>query len=282
MQNKLISGKIVSKKIKEDILKEVLELKNKGVQPKLTVIIVGDDPASKRYVKGKHNDCLECEIESDIIELPVDVSEEVLLSSIEKLNNDKSVDGVLVQLPLPKHIDEYKVINTISPEKDVDGFCAINVGNLYLGKDCFMPCTPKGCIDLLDFYNIEIEGKNAVVLGRSNIVGKPVAALLTQRNATVTIAHSKTQNITEITKKADIIVSAIGKKGFLTSDMVKEGAVVIDVGINVNENGKLCGDADFDNLIDKVSMITPVPGGVGLMTRVNLLKNTVKSAKNRI
>ncbi len=281
MQEKLISGKVVSAKIKGDILGEVKELKLKGIQPKLSVIIVGDDPASKRYVKGKHNDCIECEILSEIIELEETVSEEELLSNIQKLNDDDSVDGVLVQLPLPKHIDEYKVINAINPAKDVDGFCAINVGNLYLGKDCFMPCTPKGCIDLLDFYNIDIKGKNAVVIGRSNIVGKPVAALLTKRDATVTITHSKTKDIKNITKNADIIIVAIGKRAFLTADMVKEGAVVIDVGINVNENGKLCGDADFDNLINKVSMITPVPGGVGLMTRVNLLKNTVKSAKMR-
>ncbi len=281
MQEKLISGKVVSAKIKEDILLEVKDLKIQGIQPKLSVIIVGDNPASKRYVKGKHNDCIECEIESQIIEMPKTASEEELLNNIKKLNNDDSVDGILVQLPLPKHINEYKVINAISPLKDVDGFCAINVGNLYLGEDCFMPCTPKGCIDLLDFYNIDISGKNAVVIGRSNIVGKPVAALLTQRDATVTITHSKTQNLKQITQNADIIVVAIGKKAFLTNDMVKKDAVVIDVGINVNENGKLCGDADFDNLIDKVSMITPVPGGVGLMTRVNLLKNTVKSAKNR-
>ncbi len=281
MQEKLISGKVVSSKIKQDILLEVKELKSMGIQPKLSVIIVGENPASKRYVKGKHNDCIECEIESQIIEMSETASEDELLNNIKILNDDDTVDGILVQLPLPNHIDEYKVINAISPLKDVDGFCAINVGNLYLSKDCFMPCTPKGCIDLLDFYNIDIAGKNAVVIGRSNIVGKPVAALLTQRDATVTIAHSKTINLKEITQKADIIIVAIGKRAFLTSDMIKKDAVVIDVGININENGKLCGDADFDNLIDKVSMITPVPGGVGLMTRVNLLKNTVKSAKNR-
>ncbi len=279
MDNKIISGKILASEIKVQVSQEVEKLKKEGIIPKLSVIIVGNDPASKRYVKGKHNDCLECGIISENIELLDTVSEEELLKQIYKLNEDTSVHGILVQLPLPKHINEYTVINAINPLKDVDGFSAINVGNLHLSKDCFIPSTPQGCIDMLKSKNIKISGKNAVVVGRSNIVGRPVAELLLQNDATVTICHSKTQNIDKILQNADIIILAIGKKGYLTADMIKEGAVVIDVGINVDENGKLTGDADFNSCIDKVSFITPVPGGVGLMTRANLLKNTIKSAK---
>ncbi|MBQ7283886.1 MAG: bifunctional 5,10-methylenetetrahydrofolate dehydrogenase/5,10-methenyltetrahydrofolate cyclohydrolase, partial [Oscillospiraceae bacterium] len=203
-----------------------------------------------------------------------------LLDIIEKLNNDETVHGILVQLPLPKHIEEYAVINAIDPSKDVDGFTAVNVGNMNIGKDCFAPCTPQGCIDMLDYAGVELEGKDLVVIGRSNIVGKPVSVLALQRNATVTVCHSRTKDIAAKTKQADIVIVAVGREKFLTADMVKEGAVVIDVGINRNSLGKLCGDADFDGLIEKVSKVTPVPGGVGLMTRVNLLKNTIKSAEN--
>ena len=279
-EEKIISGKEVSAFEKEKISERVKALRAKGVVPKLSVIIVGENPASQSYVRGKHKDCAECDIESDNIALPENTTQEELLAVIEQLNNDSSVHGILVQLPVPKHIDEYAVINAIAPEKDVDGFTALNVGNMNIGKDCFIPCTPQGCVNMLEYAGIDVEGKDVVVIGRSNIVGRPVATLLTQKSATVTICHSKTKNIAEKTKMADIIIIAIGRAGFLTGDMIKEGAVIIDVGINRNADGKLCGDADFDSCIGKVSKITPVPGGVGLMTRVNLLKNTVKSAEN--
>jgi len=280
MDNKLISGKELSAKIKEDVKKQVLELNEKGIYPKLSVIIVGENPASQAYVRGKHKDCAECGIISDNIAMPDTITQDELLAEIERLNNDSSVHGILVQLPLPAHIDEYSVINAIVPEKDVDGFTAVNVGNMNIGKDCFAPCTPQGCIDMLDYAGISLEGKDLVVIGRSNIVGKPVVTLALRRSATVTICHSRTKNIAEKTKQADIVIVAVGREKFLTGDMLKPGAVVIDVGINRNSAGKLCGDADFDSCIDVVSKITPVPGGVGLMTRANLLKNTIKSAKN--
>jgi len=279
-EEKIISGKEVSAYEKGLIADRVKALKEKGIQPKLSVIIVGEDPASQTYVKGKHKDCAECDILSDNIALPESTTQEELLAVIESLNKDETVHGILVQLPVPKHIDEYAVINAIAPEKDVDGFTALNVGNMNIGKDCFIPCTPQGCVNMLEYAGIDVEGKDVVVIGRSNIVGRPVATLLTQKSATVTICHSKTKNIAEKTKMADIVIIAIGRAGFLTGDMIKEGAVVIDVGINRNAEGKICGDADFESCIGKVSKITPVPGGVGLMTRVNLLKNTVKSAEN--
>lgn len=280
MDNKIISGKDVSAQIKEQVRAQVVSLNEKGIYPKLSVIIVGENPASLTYVKGKHKDCAECGIISDNIAMPDTVSQAELLAEIDRLNKDDSVHGILVQLPLPKHINEYAVINAISPEKDVDGFTAINVGNMNIGKDCFTPCTPQGCLDMLDYAGVDLEGKDVVVIGRSNIVGKPVAVLALQRSATVTICHSKTKNIAEKTRNADVVIVAVGRAGFLTGDMLKPGAVVIDVGINRNEAGKLCGDADFDSCIDVVSKITPVPGGVGLMTRANLLKNTIKSAEN--
>ncbi len=280
MDNKLISGKIMAAEIKEEIKKQVKELNEQGVYPKLSVIIVGENPASQSYVRGKHKDCAECGILSDNITMPETITQEELLTEIERLNKDDSVHGILVQLPLPKHIEEYAVINAIDPAKDVDGFTAVNVGNMNIGKDCFAPCTPQGCIDMLDWAGVDLESKDVVVIGRSNIVGKPVSVLALQRSATVTICHSKTKNIAEKTKMADVVIVAVGREKFLTGDMLKEGAVVIDVGINRNSEGKLCGDADFDSCIDVVSKITPVPGGVGLMTRANLLKNTVKSAKN--
>ena len=279
-EEKYISGKEISAAAKAEISRKVEELKAKGVHPKLSVIIVGENPASQSYVRGKHKDCAECDILSDNIALPESTTQEELLEIIDKLNKDNTVHGILVQLPLPDHIEEYAVINAIDPSKDVDGFTAVNVGNMNIGKDCFAPCTPQGCIDMLDYAGVDLCGKDVVVIGRSNIVGKPVSVLALQRSATVTICHSKTKNIAEKTKMADVIIVAVGREKFLTADMVKEGAVVIDVGINRNSEGKLCGDADFDGLIGKVSKITPVPGGVGLMTRVNLLKNTVKSAEN--
>ena len=279
-EEKLISGKVISAEAKAEISKKVEELKAKGINPKLSVSIVGENPASLTYVKGKHKDCAECGIISDNIALPESTTQQELLDIIEKLNKDETVHGILVQLPLPKHIEEYAVINAIDPSKDVDGFKAVNVGNMNIGKDCFAPCTPQGCIDMLDYAGVELEGKDLVVIGRSNIVGKPVSVLALQRNATVTVCHSRTKDIAAKTKQADIVIVAVGREKFLTADMVKEGAVVIDVGINRNRLGKLCGDADFDGLIEKVSKVTPVPGGVGLMTRVNLLKNTIKSAEN--
>lgn len=281
-EDKIISGKEISKSEKEKISQRVNALRNKGIAPKLSVIIVGENPASQSYVRGKHKDCAECNIDSDNIALPESTTQQELLGIIEKLNKDTSVHGILVQLPLPKHIDEYAVINAISPEKDVDGFTALNVGNMNIGKDCFIPCTPQGCVNMLEYAGVDMEGKDVVVIGRSNIVGRPVATLLTQKSATVTICHSKTKNIEEKTRMADIIIIAIGRAGFLKGDMIKEGAVIIDVGINRNSAGKLCGDADFESCIEKVGKITPVPGGVGLMTRVNLLKNTVKAAENTV
>ena len=278
-EEKIISGKEVSAHEKAKISERVKALRANGIVPKLSVIIVGEDPASQSYVRGKVKDCAECDIDSDTIALPESTTQEELLDIIYKLNEDSSVHGILVQLPVPKHIDEYAVINAIAPEKDVDGFTALNVGNMNIGKDCFIPCTPQGCVNMLEYAGIDVEGKDVVVIGRSNIVGRPVATLLTQKSATVTICHSKTKNIAEKTRMADIVIIAIGKAGFLKGDMIKEGAVIIDVGINRNSEGKLCGDADFDSCIEKVSKITPVPGGVGLMTRVNLLKNTVKSAE---
>ena len=282
MNNKLISGKEISAAIKSQVKEEVASLNAKGVFPKLSVIIVGENPASQTYVKGKHKDCAECGIISENIALPDTITQADLLAEIERLNNDASVHGILVQLPLPDHIDEYAVINAISPEKDVDGFTSVNVGNMNIGKDCYTPCTPQGCIDMLDYAGVDLSGKDVVVIGRSNIVGKPVAVLALQRNATVTICHSRTKNIADKTRQADVVIVAVGRAGFLTGDMLKPGAVVIDVGINRNSEGKLCGDADFDSCIDVVSQITPVPGGVGLMTRANLLKNTIKSARNTV
>lgn len=280
MDDKIISGRILSAEIKEQVKQKVEQLNKQGVYPKLSVIIVGENPASRAYVRGKHKDCAECGILSDNISMPETVTQEELLREIERLNKDDSVHGILVQLPLPDHIDEYAVINTIDPAKDVDGFTAINVGNMNIGKDYFAPCTPQGCIDMLEWAGVDLEGKDVVVIGRSNIVGKPVSVLALQRSATVTICHSRTKNIAEKTKMADIVIVAVGREKFLTGDMLKPGAVVIDVGINRNSAGKLCGDADFDSCYDVVSKITPVPGGVGLMTRAVLLKNTVKSAEN--
>lgn len=278
--DKIISGKKVAANIKRQVKQDVEKLNRQGIYPKLSVIMVGEDPASMAYVRGKHKDCAECGIISENITFPDTITQRELLREIERLNADSSVHGILVQLPLPKQIDEYAVINAISPSKDVDGFTAVNVGNLNIGKDCFVPCTPQGCIDMLDRAGVDLTGKDVVVIGRSNIVGKPVATLVLKRSATVTICHSRTQNIADKTKNADIVIVAVGKAGFLTGDMLKPGAVVIDVGINRGRDGKLCGDADFALCIDVVSKITPVPGGVGLMTRANLLKNTVKSAQN--
>ncbi len=275
----IIDGKKVSSAVKEDVKKSVEELKKQGVNPCLAVIIVGNNPASRTYVNNKKKACEETGIISKEIALDEGTSTEQLLEIIEKLNLDRDVNGILCQLPVPGHIDESKVISAISPDKDVDAFHAVNVGKLLQGVQSFQPCTPAGIIKMLDYYNIGIEGKNCVIIGRSNIVGKPMSMLLLQKNGTVTIAHSKTKNLKEITKTADILVAAVGRANFVTADMVKDGAVVIDVGINRNEDGKLCGDVLFDEVEKKASYITPVPGGVGPMTVSMLLENTVTAAK---
>ena len=272
----MILSKELSKKIKEDIRQQISEFTAEGKRPPcLVTILVGDDPASKVYVANKEKACNEVGIENDTVRLLEYTSERDLLKIIDFYNNDASVDGILVQLPLPKHIDSEVIINAIDPHKDVDGFHPINVAKLWLGQDAIRPCTPSGIIDLIESSDVNLNGKHVVVIGRSNIVGLPVAKMCLDRNATVTICHSKTKNLADITKTADILIVAIGKPKFVTADMVKEGAVVIDVGIN-RVDGKLCGDVDFDSVYnEKTEYITPVPGGVGPMTITHLLKNTL-------
>lgn len=276
----IIDGKAVSASVRERIKNEVESLKNSGKETGLAVIIVGNDPASKVYVNNKKKGCAEVGINSYEYALPEETTTEELLTLINKLNGDSKVDGILCQLPLPKHIDEKIVINSIIPEKDVDAFHPVNTGHIMIGDYSFLPCTPAGIIEMLKFYNIEISGKECVVIGRSNIVGKPMAMLLLQNSGTVTVCHSKTQNLAEVTRRADILVAAVGKANFVTTDMVKDGAVVIDVGMNRNAEGKLCGDVDFEEVKDKCSFITPVPGGVGPMTITMLLNNTLTASKN--
>ncbi len=275
----LIDGKLISTQIKDELKAEVAELKAKGVTPCLAVIQVGNDPASCVYVNNKKKACAYIGIESLSYELDEHITQEELLTIIDELNHNEMVNGILVQLPLPKHIDENTVIHAIAPEKDVDGFHPETVGNMCIGSKGFLPCTPAGVIQLLKRSNIQIEGKECVVIGRSNIVGKPMAMLLLRENGTVTITHSRTKDLKEITKRADILVAAIGKPKFVTAEYVKEGAVVIDVGIHRNENNKLCGDVDFDDVIGKVSAITPVPGGVGPMTIAMLMNNCVETVR---
>lgn len=275
----LIDGKRISAEIKEELKEKVSVLKEQGIFPCLAVIQVGKDPASSVYVNNKKKACAFIGIESLSYELDETASEQELLDLIASLNKNEKVNGILVQLPLPKHMDETKVIQAIIPEKDVDGFHPETVGNMCIGTKGFLPCTPAGVIQLLKRSNIEIEGKECVVIGRSNIVGKPMALLLLRENGTVTITHSKTKDLKEVTKRADILIAAIGKPKFITKEYVKEGAVVIDVGIHRNADNKLCGDVDFDDVIDVVSAITPVPGGVGPMTIAMLMDNCVKSAK---
>lgn len=277
----LIDGKKVSNEVKQDIKTQVINLKNQGITPTLAVILVGDDKASQTYVASKEKACVACEMGSVMHRLPENTNENELLALIDVLNADDSIDGILVQLPLPKHIDTNKILEKIDPNKDVDGFHAINVGKLSSGLDGFVPCTPLGIMKLLDNYGINIQGLNALVIGRSNIVGKPMANLLLNAGATVTIAHSKTKDLKSVALNADLIVVAVGKANFLKGDMVKNGAIVIDVGINRNEDGKLVGDCEFNSVSPKCSFITPVPGGVGPMTIAMLLSNTLKSAKNR-
>jgi methylenetetrahydrofolate dehydrogenase (NADP+)/methenyltetrahydrofolate cyclohydrolase len=274
MSDKIIDGKLVSEKIRNVIKEKAQRIQKEFSRvPGLAAVLVGEDPASQIYVRNKRRSCEDVGIYSE---------EHKLLSLIDKLNNDNKINGILVQLPLPSHINESLVLNSVSPEKDVDGFHPINAGYLFEGQPKFIPCTPHGIIKMLEFYNVEIEGKNAVVLGRSNIVGKPAAILLLQKNATVTICHSRTRNLNEVLKNADIIVAAIGKAHFVKKEMVKEGAVIIDVGINRLENGKLAGDVDFDGVREVCSLITPVPGGVGPMTITMLLWNTLKSLEESI
>lgn len=278
----ILDGKVISASVKERLKNDVLALKAKGKTPGLVVIKVGDDPASAVYVRNKKRACEELGIYSEEYALPTETSQKDLLDLIKELNTRKDIDGILCQLPLPEHLDEKAVINAISPSKDVDCFHPENVGKVLIGEEGFKPCTPYGVIEMLKHYNIEIAGKNCVVLGRSNIVGKPMALLLLQENGTVTVCHSKTRNLKEITKNADILVAAIGKAKFVTKDMVKKGAVVVDVGINRDQNGKLCGDVDFENVSKKAFAISPVPGGVGLMTVTMLMQNTINSAKRTL
>ncbi|MBU0599582.1 MAG: bifunctional methylenetetrahydrofolate dehydrogenase/methenyltetrahydrofolate cyclohydrolase FolD [bacterium] len=289
MGAKILSGSEIAKEIREELKKEVEDLKNKGVIPGLATILIGGDPASQVYVGQKTKTCHNLGIFSDQYTLPAETNEEELLSLINKLNNDPKIDGILTQLPLPKQINELKVLNVISPEKDVDGFHPINVGKFFTVKDfnemmeknLFLPCTPHGIIEILKRSNLEISGKEAVVVGRSNIVGKPIAMLLLANNATVTVCHSKTSDLPAVCRRADILIAAIGKAKFVTADMVKEGSCVIDVGVNRTKDG-LVGDVDFEKVTEVAGSITPVPGGVGPMTITMLMVNVVKSAKKRL
>ena len=275
----LIDGKAVSAAVKERVKNEVAALKDQGVSAALAVIIVGSDPASRVYVNNKKKACEMTGIKSVEYALGEETTQEQLLELIDKLNADKSINGILCQLPLPKQIDEKTVIERIDPNKDVDCFSCVNVGKMWVGDGTFKPCTPAGVMELIKAYDIDVAGKNCVIIGRSNIVGKPMAALLLEKNATVTVCHSKTKNLKEICSNADVIVAAVGRAKFVTADMVKDGAVLVDVGINRNENGKLCGDIDFENVKDIASYITPVPGGCGPMTIAMLMENTVAAVK---
>ncbi len=275
----IIDGKKVSAEVKQQVAEETKKLIAQGVAPGLAVILVGDDPASRVYVNNKKKACELVGFKSVEYKLPAETTQEELLSLVQELNNRKDINGILCQLPLPKGLDENAVIEAISPLKDVDAFHKQNVGRIMIGDYDFLPCTPAGIMEMLKAYHISVDGKNCVVIGRSNIVGKPMAMLLLHQNGTVTICHSHTKNLKEIAKEADILVAAVGIPKFVTADMVKDGAVVIDVGMDRDEEGKLCGDVDFDNVKDKCSFITPVPGGVGPMTIATLMKNTLKAAK---
>ena len=276
----IIDGKLVSAAVKERVANEVKELNKQGVDVCLAVILVGQDPASQIYVANKKKACEQLGIISKEFLLPENTTQEELLALVNKLNNDASVNGILCQLPLPKGLDETAVINAIDPNKDVDAFHPVNVGKIMIGDYDFLPCTPAGVMEMLAYYNIDVCGKECVVIGRSNIVGKPMSMLLLHKNGTVTTAHSRTQNLAEVTRRADILVAAVGIANFVKADMVKSGAVVIDVGMN-RENGKLCGDVDFDAVSQKASFITPVPGGVGPMTIATLMQNTLTAAKRQ-
>lgn len=273
-----MDGKALSAKVRSSILAETEELKKKGITPGLAVIIVGNDPASEIYVRNKEKACAECGFYSEKYALPAETSQEELLGLIDQLNHSPQISGILCQLPVPDHISEEAVINAIDPKKDVDAFHPVNVGKIMVGNFDFVPCTPAGVMELLDEYQIDIKGKECVVVGRSNIVGKPMSMLLLHRHGTVTMCHSRTQHLDEVCRRADILVAAVGKAGFITPNMVKDGAVVIDVGINRNAEGKVCGDVDAA-VMEKASYMTPVPGGAGPMTITMLMKNTLKAAK---
>jgi len=280
--NNIIDGKLVSASVRASVKEEAAKLKEEGINPSLAVILVGNDTASSVYVKNKQKACIETGIVPIQINMPEETAEDELLAKIDELNNDDGIHGILVQLPLPKHISEKKVIERISPKKDVDAFTHESVGRIVEGKYSFLPCTPAGIMKLLEYYKVDIQGKECVIIGRSNIVGKPMALLMLNASGTVTVCHSKTKNLAEVTKRADILVVAIGKAEFVTSDMVKEGAVVIDVGINRMPDGKLKGDVEFESVSRVASLITPVPGGVGPMTIAMLMRNTLTAAQKSI
>lgn len=277
----LLNGKVLAQKLQQEMTQEVTALKEKGLQPGLAVILVGEDPASQVYVRNKERAANNIGMYSVVYRLPETTSEADLIAKIEELNQDDKIHGILVQLPLPKHINEDLVLDTIAPEKDVDGFHPMNLGNLFAGKPTMIPCTPAGIMELIKLSGLDLAGKNAVIIGRSNIVGKPMAHLLLQANATVTICHSKTKDLPKVAKQADVLVVAIGRANFVTADFVKEGAVVIDVGINRDENNKLTGDVKFDEVAPLTSYITPVPGGVGPMTITMLMRQTIEAAKRK-
>lgn len=276
---KILDGKKMADEIKSELKIEVLELKEKGIVPGLAVVIVGNDSASKIYVKNKKRACEEIGMSSQVFEVEEKISQKELLALIEKLNTDDKVHGILVQLPLPVHINREKIISAISPKKDVDCFHPENIGKMFLSQELFLPCTPAGILEILKRYEVDIIGKDVVIVGRSNIVGKPLALMMINEGATVTVCHSKTKNLQEKCLKADILVSAVGKAGLITKDMIKQGAVVVDVGMNRDDEGKLTGDVDFSGVSQIASAITPVPGGVGPMTIAMLLKNTIQSTK---
>ena len=279
MSASIIDGKLISKQVKDKVAQETALLKEKGIVPGLAVVIVGNNPASRVYVNSKKKACAEVGFYSEEYALPEETTQDELLALVDKLNNKEDIHGILVQLPLPKHIDEHEIIAAISPKKDVDAFHAENVGKIMIGDFDFLPCTPAGCMELIASTGIDLCGKNCVVVGRSNIVGKPMAMLLLHKNATVTICHSKTKDLASVCKEADVLVAAVGRAKLITADMVKPGAVVIDVGMNRLDDGKLCGDVDFENVKEVAGHITPVPGGVGPMTIATLMMNTLTAAK---
>lgn len=282
MSAKIMNGKFVAEQLRKEFQKKISSLAKKGTTPGLAVILIGEDPASKIYVQNKINSCKNLGIHSRLHELPYHSSEDDVLKTIKLLNTDTKIHGILVQLPLPPHLNEAKILLAIDPEKDVDGFGIQHVGALCLGTPSIIPCTPSGIMELLNFYNINIVGKHVVIVGRSNIVGKPLALLLLAAGATITICHSKTQNLSLYTKQADIVAIAVGKPKFLKANMIKDGAIIIDIGINKDEKGKMCGDVDFQNILSKAKWITPVPGGVGPMTITMLLHNTINAAEKTV
>lgn len=282
MSAQIINGKEIAESVRQEISKEVQQLREKNIVPGLAVILVGDNQASQTYVRNKQKACEDLGMHSVLIKKPAELTQEELIQSIAELNQDDSIHGILVQLPLPGHIQEKAIIEAISPEKDVDGFHPINIGRMMTGQDAFLPCTPYGVMVMLEYIDYDLEGKHVVIVGRSNIVGKPAGQLFLNANATVTYCHSRTKDLAYYTKQADVVVAAVGKRDTITSDHIKEGAIVIDVGMNRNDEGKLCGDVAFDEVKNKASYITPVPKGVGPMTITMLMKNTVKSAQKAL